>query len=189
MAMAAVWVRAAVTAVELVGDDPEALYAALPLPEGPRARLHREQLRAAGDRSAVALAVAVEGARLARLRPVPRDPTRGARLLARWMRALDPDARARAARALSPGDIEAVRGAAGQCLPLDPVQVARLGWIVGRAHRQSGVFLSASQWTELLDAADGRAALVDPAAVRIERLLRLVGRDHDLRLLAAEVGA
>jgi len=189
MATAAVWLRAAVTAVELVGDDPAALYTLLDAPAARSARAHRATLRASGTRRSTALAVAVEASRLALLRPVVREPSRGARLLARWMRALAPEARAAAARALTPADAATVRGVAREAVALDAVDTARVGSIVGRVFQQSGCVVSASQWTELLDGAEGLAALVDPVTVRIERLLRLLQRSDELRHLASQVPA
>lgn len=186
MAKTAVWVRAAVTAVELSGDDPTALLAVLDAAFAETARVHRARLRADGDRGRIASSIAREATSLRRLRAAPRSPDRGARLLARWMRSLAPATRADAARALDASDVETVRRCVPAATPLPEHLVATAGFVVARALQRGGRVLRPAQWTELLDAAEGRAVLADADTRAIDRALRLLGRATELVALAAE---
>jgi hypothetical protein len=187
MAMTAVWVRAAVTAVALSGDDPTALLAVLDAGGADAARGHRARLRGEGERVRIASSIAREAAALRRLHAVPRSPDRGARLLARWMRGLAPATRADAARALDASDAEAVRRCVPAATPLPEHLAATAGFILARSLQREGRVLRPSQWTELLDAAEGRAVLADADTRAIDRVLRLLGRASELVALAAEV--
>lgn len=187
MVTTAVWVRAAVAAVELSGDDPGALLAVLDAAQADRARGHRTALRAAGDRARVAAAIALEASTLRRLRAARRSPDRGARLLARWMRGLTPALRAPAARALDASDAASVLRAVPTATALPEPLAATAGFVIARSLLRNGTMLRPAQWTELLDAAEGLAVLADADLRRVDRTLRLLGRAAELVALAAEV--
>ena len=71
--------------------------------------------------------------------------------------------------------------------PLPEHLAATAGFILARSLQREGRVLRPSQWTELLDAAEGRAVLADADTRAIDRVLRLLGRASELVALAAEV--
>ena len=71
--------------------------------------------------------------------------------------------------------------------PLPDNLAVTAGFILARSLQREGRVLRPAQWTELLDAAEGRAVLADADTRVIDRVLRVLGRASELVALAAEV--
>lgn len=171
--VAPIRVRAAVATASLAGDVPS--WMLLDDPDRSSAiSLHRS-LRSAGDRVAIAHAIAKLRTDLAPHAPRPFDRHEGAALYARWLRAVDAVTRDRAVRMFDERDLTAIASHA-RLPPLAAVATRTTTWLVAqgtRAHRRTPPTLS---FAILLCALRGEGDVITPAQIAWERSIRVLGR-------------
>ena len=185
------WLRAAVVVAGLAGASADEAFASLDPIDAVVAARRLAGLRAAGDRAAVAVALVRERLALTGAAAVtaPADSALGSRFLARWMRGLPPADRGAAARSLDAGTARAVAVMAASpqgAGPLGSSRAVTASWLVARACTRLGRMPSAAEWSELLGAMAGGAAVASGPMVRIERGVRLSGHRRACAALAVE---
>lgn len=180
------WIRAAV-AVSLLADELDDFEG-----YGPAgcalATAHAARLRAGRSRAEVARAVVGEVLRAERPDAVGGYDTAGAEtLLARWLRGLDREHRARVLAAWPLDTARRLAQRAPGSPPWSGDAQPTATWMVTTARRTLDRWATLDEWAELLeDLRDARPAS-SPSALRLERSVRIAGRRDACARLAREV--
>lgn len=146
----------------------------------------RARLRSGRSRAAAAAAIVAAQASLARPGELWRDPSLGARVYARWLRACDPAARASVARRLD--DPTAAAVSAVRAPAFEGPLVATAAYVVACGARHLGRLPTARELGACLALARGAVDVREPAVVRWERSIRVAGRHAALVALGEATG-
>lgn len=179
------WIRAAV-AVSVLADEVEDFDGYGPA-LGAVATAHARRLRGDHDRAAMARGVVGEVLRARRPDATPRDGARGEVFLARWLRGVDRDDRAKVLASLPTEAAQRIARRAPSAAALGPDAHATATWMVAASRRALSRWPDPPEWTELFeDLTDDRPA-ASPTAVRLERMVRVMGRRGACAAVAREV--